>query len=357
MIFDFVLITLFTYVFLFLERSSTVNVGGERAAFCSIDLCKKKQLYAPFKYRPLVFWIAILFNITSKYLKTIMIWGERYYYNIYLLESKGLEKYYLFKYALFLIMNCIFYWYLHILGLNALAGVLVLDCLVALTFIYDTLDYILEIAFYSLFLIGVLNNYSFVFFFFVAGFAALNRESAIFMIPIAAIYCNVFSVAATIVGFIIGFVIPRIIYRKRFDMNDAHYESGFKFLTFDPIRNWRRAIWPHIKRRFTGESSVPISRFFLKFEGHKTFVSDKKNKPIVAKTKEIFLNRLFLGVFFVLFVFATFLFSYSNVDVFFKPLIWIFSVFIICISLPADIREIRVYCPSFVVLVPCLIGG
>lgn len=349
--FDYILIVLFTYLLLLLERNATVNVGGERGAFCSIDLCKEKKLYAPFKYRPLVFWIASLFNVTSKKTKPLMVWAERYFYNIYLTNSEGLERYYIFKYALFLFMNTMFYLYITDLGMNGLVGVLILSVLVALTFIYDSLDYILEITFYTLFLIGILSGFHFMFFFVIALLASLNRESSIFLILIAFFYCEPISVSATILGFFIGFVIPRIMYRDTVDQYDAGYKSGFRFLVFNPIKNWKNSIWPPLKARFYGIES----NFFFKYEG-KQYNVEVEGGSIRTKTQELFLNRIFLGIGFVAFCFAVFIFRYSDVDPFFHILTWIFSVFIVCISIPADIREIRVYSPVFVILVPYLMS-
>jgi len=275
-----------------------------------------------------------------------MVWAERYFYNTYLVDSTGIEKYYLYKYSLFLLMNIVFYQYISILGMNGLIGVLVLDILVSLTFIYDSIDYILEITFYTLFLIGILSGYSFVFFFVVALLASLNRESSIFLIPISFFYCDILSVCATVVGFLIGFIIPRIIYRKPVDPEDACHKSGFRFLTFNPIRNWRGSIWPYLKKRF-----IKVEEdFWIQWNG-RTLIGD-----IRTEIKEIFLNRIFLGVGFILFCIVLFASRYSAVDPFFHMLTWIFSVFIICISLPADIREIRVYAPVFVILVPYLMS-
>jgi hypothetical protein len=347
---EIILILVFTYMLLLLEKSATVNVGGERGAFCSIDLCKEKKLYAPFKYRPLGFWLARLFNITSRGIETLMVWGERYSYNIYLLNSTGLEKYYIFKYALFLFTNFTFYWYMSLLGLPALIGVIVLDMFLALTFIYDSYDYLIEIGLYALFMCFAINSWNPLFLFLIAFLGGLNRESAVFMIPLAFCYASLGGFFATILGFACGFTLPRFLYSKSADAYDDIYWSGFRFLTFNPIKNWKHSIWPPLKNRF----QALYSEFFVKYNGIelKPVIN---SRPIVTLTKERFLNRIFLGIAFLIFSFMLLISGLIMLPVFYRPMIYIFGIFILLISLPADIREIRVYVPALLILIPCLL--
>lgn len=351
MIVDFIIIILVGYMLILLERTATVNVGGNRAAFCSIDLCREKKMYAPFKYRPLGPWLAILFNITSKHIKTIMIWAERYSYNIYILDNKGLEKYYIFKYCLLLFADVSFYFYLNALFLPALVGVLILNLFIALTFIYDCYDYLIEIGLYALFLLGVVSVYPFWYFGIIALFASLNRESSILMILISMFYLNFISVIFTFLGFTIGFVIPRIIYKNPADQYDLQYNSGFRFLVFNPIQNWKKSILPPLFERF----KTIKSNFFFDYEGVKA--EPRLNNSFIISTvhREIFLNRIFLGIVFVVFCFFLFFSGFYVVPSFFNSLTYIFMFFILLISIPADIREIRVYSPVFVVIIPYLL--
>ena len=343
------LILLISYMVLLLERNATVNVGGERGAFCSIDLCKEKKLYAPFKYRPLGFWLARLFSVTSKNIKPMMVWAERYFYNIYLLDSTGVEKYYVFKYCLLVLANFSFYWYMTVVGLPPLLGVFILDLFICLTFIYDSFDYLIEIALYALFCGLCMIGGSVYLLLLIAMIGALNRETSIFMIPIAYCYEGLAASLFAFAGFIVGFVIPRIIYRKAADNYDAGYKSGFWFLTFDPIRNWKHSIWPPLKNRFQGM----MSNFFFTHNGQSLYPNIGGNE-IQVYTKEFFLNRIFLGIVAIVFYLTVLTYGFFEVSSILRPLSLIFILFTILVSIPSDIREIRVYAPVYIAIVPYL---
>lgn len=344
---DFILILLISYMVILLERQSTINLGTDRGIFFSIDLCKEHKVYAPFKYRPLGFWLARLCGVTSKDIRVLSVWAGRYNYNTYLIRNKGLERYYIFKYFLLLFANFSFYFYISSLGLSGLMGVLILDLFLALTFVYDAIDYLLEIGLYSLFMLAIFDNWGYFAIYIIAVMGALNRESSIFMIPLAFFYSDIITTICVCLGFLIGFIMPRVVYRKPVDQMDEWHGNPLKFLTFNPYKNWKNSIWPHLKQRFTGLRE----EVFVQTENSKVTINDKNSK-MYCETKEWFLNRFFLGIVFLLFFFILMIFGYNRVPDILHPMTYLFTLFVIMISFPADIREIRVYCPALLVIIP-----
>jgi len=345
---DFIFILFISYMLILLEKQSTVNLGTDRGVLFSVDLCAQRKVYAPFKYRPLGFWLARLFGVTSDKMQVLSVWAGRYNYNTYLIRNKGLETYYVFKYLLLLFANFAFYHYISFFGLSGLVGVLILDLFLAFTFVHDAIDYLLEVGLYSLFMLAIFYNWGIVAILLITILGGLNRESSIFMIPLSLFYADIVTTLFTIIGFAIGFAIPRYMYRQPVDEVDACHRSGFKFLTFSPIRNWQRSIWPHLKQRFYGMKEY----VFIESGGQKAHLNTDPGGRMYCETKERFLNRIFLGV-----VFLSFFFFLMIVGLFYAPPILypmsgIFTLFVIMISFPADIREIRVYCPALLVIVP-----
>lgn len=349
-LFDLVFILIISYMLILYKKMITPDVGADRYPFSSILLCKEKKLYAPFKYRPLGFWLARIFQVGCSKINKLVLWAERYYHNVYVENNKEIDRYYVFQYFLLLFANLSFYWYLSILNLPILIGVLLLDFFICLTFFHDAFDNFLEIGFFALFLGSILSGINPIFLFTIALLASLNRETSIFMVLISLFYSNFLGILFVSMGSLIGFIIPRILYRKSVDQYDSMYCSGFRFLTFDPIKNWTRSIWPHLKKRFIGIQG----EFFMEYQGSK-LVPYFNQKPFITNFKDIYFNKIFLGIGIIILFFISFILCWNIVPLYFHNLIRIFSLFIILISIPGDIREIRIYSPAFCILIPCLL--
>jgi len=345
----FVLVVL-AYMVILQERVTTCDIGHENSYFFRIDKCMEKKLRAPFKYRPLGFWLAHWFGVTTKNTESMEVFVDKYDYRAFILKSDAMDRYYIFKFLLLLFCASSFYFYLFSLGAPAFIGTILLYFFIMLTFIYDAFDYLIEIGLYSLFMVGVIQGWGFIFLGCIAFLANLNRESAVFMFPISVAYCSIPEMIFTFIGTVLGFIIPRMMYRAPADETDAHYTSGFKFLTFNPIRNWRHSIWPPLKARFKGMDSrayICIKKRIMYLNGN--------SAPMVGFIKERFLNRIFFGISFLLLFYVLLFHAFGDMSSFYKPLAVIFAIFAAMISLPADIREIRVYAPTFLLIIPFLL--
>ena len=354
MLFDFFILAFICYGMIHLDRQANclfglLDVGGE--GIWAIDACKEKKLRAPFKYRVLTFWIARILKITSKKMHTIRIINGRTCDNVYCIDSTGSESYFVYKYILLFLANLSLYWYLSTMGLPSLLGCFIFNTLIALTYRDDKTDYLYESIFMSLFLTVLFSGANIFYLCLIVFLGALNRETAIFMPIIALFYLNVLSIALLGVFFAIGFSIPRYIYRAPIDVIDAGYYSGFRFLTFNPIRNWRKSIWPHLKKRYIG---AIIDKLEIHYKGQQ-IVPLFSGQPLETYVKERFMHKFSVAIVFVIFMFLVLITGMKYSPVGHHYLLWISMLFIVCISIPADIREIRVYVPVFSILVQTLL--
>jgi len=347
---NIIIIFILSYLFVLVEKFLVRDIADVRHILWNIREFKNNKIYAPFKYRVLPLWIFYFLGLHKSKWEAITIGGTRYQYNTYFVNDEGIEKYYFIKCIIIFFISLSFYWYINLLHLNGILGIFLLFFFLVLNIIFENPDLYMEIGFYSLIMVGCILNFSWIYFLIVSCLSSLNRESSIFMIPIVYFYSNVYNFIFTIIGFLIGFIVPRYLYRNPVDNYDNNYYNGFYFLTFNPIGNWTKSIWPHLKKSFKGLEAP----FYWTYK-NKTTILHINNNPFLLRSKDIIFNRIFLGLGTLILFIIILIMGYINCSEYFNNLILIFSIFIIMISIPGDIREIRIYYPSLIVIIPLIL--
>jgi len=210
-----------------------------------------------------------------------------------------------------------FYWYLWILCFNPLVGSLLFLLFVSFGFMFDYIDCYLDIIFIGLVLIGILSNFPMWIIGLVILMGSLNRETIVVVVPFVFYYYGLPYGIALTGTFLLGRFLIKKMYPRKYKIS---------FVGWDVYRD--------IKNIYKGINSP----------------------------KETFINEVWGGVVFVLLYISLFFINekFTIMPIEIRNIISvgyiIFGIFIILISIPGDIREIRIYYPTLYVVIPLLMS-
>lgn len=302
-------IFILSYLLLYCERQMNGNIGCDRNGIGSLDLILSGKAHMPSQYRIFVPWLCKIFGIRSGEFKVIGMPANRW-----ALVDGGeyLSKWYLLKWASMVFMFFSFYFYLYVLSVDYFIGLLLLMVYLPSTFLYDYTDCYFELGFFALFMAFIIIEvYPFILFLLVL-LSFLNRETSIFMPVISYIYNQeIFLSLLLLMACVGGFLIPRLIY-------------GFK------ERRYRKFV---------------VFEYILENILNSYFSKERLRKVIMFN--EYNLALIFLIIFAISFV-MSFLYSPS----------WMFNlsilmgVFVFAIMIPGDPREVRIFYPALITVIP-----
>jgi len=310
------------YVLLYVERRMLSPAGG----FDTMDAVLKGVAHRPNQYRLLVPWLCWLLRLSPSGMSVHRLGDDApHHHNRFLLVNPGrhycgwlnsFDVWSILKGVALWLGLCSFYIYLGALGLNQWYGIVALALIMVPTFLYDYICCYWEMFFFGLFLSLMFGGGPLWGMAVIATVSALNRESTVVLLPVYFFTTYDFPGSVIVGGsLVVGLLIPRLIYG------------------------------------FGAKGPLPwvVTRYIL-----------KEMRDSYARGQEIIFNRFNLGfVSYICYFLLAFL-SYGSIPGYFRPIVVVMAVFMICILLPGDIRETRMFLPVTFAAVPSwlwLTGG
>jgi len=307
----YILILIIAYGITFIEKKAVHDYYG---GLMSLPQYYKGEIFDPYQYRCLWFWIFKLFKINANGFECRRICEDQ----IVIRQGKHYEIYWFIVFIMQYLSLLIFYFYIKTLQLDAVVGVLLFALFLLFTFYNDYPNQYVEIIIMGLFLCFMMwGNYEYILFILLF-LGMLNRETMFLCNIIWLFYSNnwiFFIIGCFICG--IGYYLPRMIYGKK-----------KKLCSFF---NWNA-------------SKTRIQRTYGGYTDQYGFYSRYR----------IWNEYNLFGILLVGYLILSFM-TYSMMDTFYKFMIIIMGIFMVLISIPGEWREIRIYTPVLFVIIPQLL--
>lgn len=307
-----IFLIVYSFMLVKLERFLAKEHGGfllvEAATLGKID----KE---PEKHRVLFYWICYyIFGIRARTpnMEIVRFWGR----DNLLKKSWDFELYYIVK-AVFLMFGLLtFSVFLKTIGVNHIVGTLLVCMLLPITFQNEVSDWILELLFFGLFLWGIFSGVSILWLSLIVFLGTLNRESTILLIVVGIVYLGWAGL-----WLILSEFLAQLILNIRYGNNpkqriDRMFGSGLK-----KRLRWYKYSYIH----WPGVNYI-----------HKETI-----------TNMFHYGLMIIASYFIIMYLGWGLFS-PEFDIFMVAM----GIYVVLISIPGNINEVRIYLPSLFVVVP-----